>query len=146
MGAIDKLNLVVAAKTATKNTQQHRRNKLAAKIDEQIKLASARLGGDSYIAKKLKRVVDAETGEMKTVETAKRVKEWWWYGDNGNLLLAIKYGSKSIEFSKGRNAVMVANLQGVVDALTVIKQATLNGELDAQIDAVSGALRSGFKK
>ena len=146
MGAIDKLNLVVAAKMATKNPQQHRRNKLAAKIDEQIKLASARLGGDSYIAKKLKRVVDAGTGEMRTVEVAKRVKEWWWYGDNGKLLLSVRYGSKLIELAKNKNAVEVADLQGVVDALTVIKQATLNGELDVQIDAVSGALRSGFKK
>ena len=146
MGAIDKLNLVVAEKTAVKNPQQHRRNKLATKIDEQIKLANARLGGDSYVAKKLKRIVDGETGEIKTIETTKRIKEWWWYGDNGKLLLSVRYGSKLIELAKGKNAVEIADLQGVVDALTVIKQAVLNGELDVQIDAASGALRSGFKK
>jgi hypothetical protein len=36
-------------------------------------------------------------------------------------------------------------MQGVVDAFTVIKQAVLNGELDAQIEAASGSLRSSFK-
>lgn len=146
MGALDKLKLVVAEKKTATNPLQHRRNKLATKIDEQIKLATARMGGDSYVAKKLKRVVDAETGETKRIETAKRVKEWWWYGDNGKLLLSVRYGSKLIELAKNKNAVEVADLQGVVNAFTVIKQAVINGELDAQIDAASGALRSGFKK
>lgn len=146
MGALDKLNLVVAEKKTATNPQQHRRNKLATKIDEQIKVASARLDGDSYIAKKLKRVVDSETGETKMIETAKRVKEWWWYGDNGKLLLSVRYGSKLIELAKNKNAVVVADLQDVVNALTIIKQAALNGELDAQIDVASGSLRSGFKK
>ena len=40
----------------------------------------------------------------------------------------------------------VADLNGLVEALSVIKQAVLNGELDQQIDAASGQLRSGFKK
>ena len=146
MGALDKLNWVAATKTVTKNPQQHRRNKLASKLDEQIKLATARLGGESYTAKKLKRVVDKETGEVKSIETAKRVKEWWWYGDNGKLLLSVRYGAKLIELGKNKSAVEVTDIQGVVDAFTVIKQAVLNGELDAQIEAASGSLRSGFKK
>jgi hypothetical protein len=146
MGALDKLNWVAATKTVTNNPQQHRRNKLAAKLDEQIKLATARLGGESYTAKKLKRVVDKETGEVKSIETAKRVKEWWWYGDNGKLLLSVRYGAKLIELGKNKSAVEVTDIQGVVDAFTVIKQAVLNGELDAQIEAASGSLRSGFKK
>jgi hypothetical protein len=146
MGALDKLNLVIAVKTTSKNPQQHRRNKFATKLDEQIKLATARLGGDSYTAKKLKRFIDNETGEVRTVETAKRVKEWWWYGDNGKLLLSVRYGAKIIDLGKNKNAVEVADLQGVVDAFTAIKQAVLNGELDAQIEAASGALRSGFNK
>lgn len=146
MGALDKLVFVSAQKKVQHSPQQHRRNKLAAKIDEQIKLSTARLGGDSYSPKKIKRIVDQATGEIRTLETLKRVREWWWYGANGKLLLSVRYGSKSIELVKGKNAIEVADLQGVVDALTLIKQAALNGELDAQIDAASGALRSGFKK
>jgi hypothetical protein len=37
-------------------------------------------------------------------------------------------------------------MAALLEALTLIKQAVLNGELDTQIDAASGALRSGFKK
>ena len=146
MGALAQLTLVVAEKRNTKNPQQHRRMKLAAKIDEQIQMATARLGGNGYQPTKLKRVVDAETGERKTIETSKRIKEWWNYAANGKLVLCVRYGSKLIELAKGKNGVEVANLQGVVDALGVLKQAVLNGELDTQIEAASGQLRAGFKK
>ena len=146
MGALEQLTLVSAKKQVRLNPQQHRRNKLAAKIDEQIKLAEAKVNGSTYQPIKRKTVINQQTGEMTSFETTKRVKEWWWMGENGKLLLSIRYGSKLIELGKNKNAVEVADSSGLVEALTVIKQAVLNGELDQQIDAASGALRAGFKK
>lgn len=146
MGALEQLTLVSEKKQLRLNPQQHRRNKLATKIEEQIKLAEAKLNGTKYQPTKRKTVINQQTGEMSSFETTKRVKEWWWPSDNGKLLLSIRYGSKLIELGKNKNAVQVADLSALVDALTVIKQAVLNGELDTQIDAASGALRSGFKK
>ena len=146
MGALEQLTLVTAKKQVRLNPQQHRRNKLAAKIDEQIKIAEAKLNGTAYQPTKRKTVINQQTGEMSSFETTKRVKEWWWTNDNGKLLLSIRYGSKLIELAKNKNAVEVADFSALVEALTVIKQAVLNGELDAQIDAASGALRAGFKK
>ena len=146
MGALEQLTLVTAKKQVRLNPQQHRHNKLAAKIDEQIKLAEAKLNGTTYQPAKRKTVVNKETGIATSFETTKRVKEWWWTNDNGKLLLSIRYGAKLIDLAKGKNAIQVDDLNGLVDALSVIKQAVLNGELDAQIDAASGALRAGFKK
>jgi hypothetical protein len=146
MGALDKLNLVVLDNNKTSSPQQHRRRKLAAKIDEQIQLATARLGGTSYQPTKLKRIVDEATGQHTTIESTKRIKEWWSDATNGKLVLSVRYGSKLIELAKGKNGVEVADLQGVVDVLGVIKQAVINGELDKPIEAVSGALRAGFKR
>jgi hypothetical protein len=146
MGALEQLTLVAAKKQVRLNPQQHRRNKLAAKVDEQIKLAEAKLNGTTYQPTKRKTVVNKETGLATSFETTKRVKEWWWINDNGKLLLSIRYGSKLLELAKNKNAVEVADLSALVEALTVIKQAVLNGELDQQIDAASGALRSAFKK
>ena len=57
-----------------------------------------------------------------------------------------KYGSRCIELSKGKNAPEVADLNALIEALTTVKQAVLAGELDAEIEKASGALRSGFKK
>ena len=120
MSALSQLNFVAVKKSARLSPQQHRRNKLAGKLAEQIKLAEARANGTHYQPSQLKSVVNAETGLRSTVETTKRIKEWWWTGENGKLLLSIRYGA--------------------------IQQAVLAGELDAQIEAASGQLRAGFKK
>ena len=146
MGVLDALSFVAAKKQVRNNPQQQRRNKLAAKIDEQIKFAQAKMEGTTYAPKRLKSLINRDSGERTLIETTKRVKEWWFVGENGKLLLAIRYGAKLIEFGKNKNAVEVADLAAVTEALTVIKQAVLAGELDAQIEAASGALRAGFKK
>ena len=48
--------------------------------------------------------------------------------------------------AKGKNAVELADMAALQEALAAIKQAVLAGELDAQIEAASGQLRAGFKK
>ena len=146
MSALSQLNFVAVKKSARLSPQQHRRAKLAGKLAEQIKLAEARANGTHYQPSQLKSVVNAETGLRSTVETTKRIKEWWWTGDNGKLLLSIRYGAKVIELAKGKNAVELADMAALLDALTAIHQAVLAGELDAQIEAASGQLRAGFKK
>ena len=59
--------------------------------------------------------------------------------------MAIKYGSCTIELAKGKPSVEVASAEDLVKALTAIKAAVEAGELDAQIETASGALRAGFK-
>jgi hypothetical protein len=61
-------------------------------------------------------------------------------------VLAIRYGAKQIEIAKGKNAIEVTGMDDVITTLEVIKQAVQAGELDAQIEQVSGALRAGFAK
>ena len=146
MGALEQLTWVAAKKPIRLNPQQHRRNKLAAKLDEQIKLAEAQLNGTTYQPLTRKTVINPQTGISQTIETTKRIKTWWWTGGNGKLLLSIRYGAKVIELSKGKNAVELADRAALLNALTAIHQAVLAGELDAQIEAASGQLRAGFKK
>ena len=61
-------------------------------------------------------------------------------------LLAVTYGSKTLELSKGKTAVEVGNEKDVVTVLDVIIRAVQNSELDTQIEAASVKLRDGFKK
>jgi hypothetical protein len=51
-----------------------------------------------------------------------------------------------LELAKGKNAIEIASAAELVPTLTVIKQAVEDGSLDAQIEAASNKLRSGFKK
>lgn len=51
-----------------------------------------------------------------------------------------------IEFAKGKTAVEVASADELIKALEIIKGAVEAGELDAQIEQASGAVRAGFGK
>ncbi len=146
MSTLASLKLVASKKTRTLSPVVQRRNKLAAKLHEQIELCTARRAGEIYAPKRLRTVTDKHTGERKTVEAVKRVKEWYWTNDAGKLNLAVRYGSKTLDLAKGKNAVELAGMDELIDVLGKLKEAVLAGELDTQIDAASGALRAGFLK
>ncbi len=146
MNALNGLKLVASKKNRSLSPVAHRRNKLAAKIHEQIELCEAQRSGGVYAPRRLRNVVDRHTGERKTVETVKRVKEWFWISDTGKINLAVRYGSKVLELAKGKNAIELASGDELIAALQALKTATLAGELDAAIESASGALRAGFVK
>ena len=39
------------------------------------------------------------------METIKRVKEWFWISESGKIMLSVRYGSKTLELAKGKNAI-----------------------------------------
>jgi predicted nicotinamide N-methyase len=141
------LKFTNAKKPAQLSPIQNRRQKLIGRIDEQLALVAAMAEGRTYASTKTKVVVDADSGEKRSVETAKRVKQWWWAAtDNGKIALTIKYGSKNLEIVKGKNAIEVGSVSELVKTLEVVKTAAAAGELDDAIAAASAKLRSGFGK
>jgi predicted nicotinamide N-methyase len=94
----------------------------------------------------VKFIKDEESGERKQVENATRVKQWWSKSPTGKIVLALRYGAKPLEIAKGKNAIEVGDMDGLVAALAAVKEAVQAGELDAQIEQASGALRAGFAK
>ena len=145
MTALLKLKLV-SVQAGQKSPAVLRRNKLTGRLEDQIRLAKAANAGGVYAAKKVKFVTDAATGERKQVELARRVKPWWFTAPSGKTVLALRYGAKPIEIVKGKNAIEVAGMDDLIATLEVIKDAVQAGELDAQIEQASGALRAGFAK
>ena len=146
MSALANLKLVAAKRAAQLSPVIQRRNKVSMRISEQIVLAQSKLDGKLYAPMKHRKVTDKETGEIKTVDVAKRVKEWWFTTDNGKLCVSLRYGAKVIEIAKGKTAVELASENELVATLEVLRQAVNDGELDAQIEAVAGAVKAGFKK
>lgn len=146
MSALSNLKLSTAKRPQSMPVVLIRRNKLIKKLYEQIQLAEAQQAGDTYMAKRLKNVRDTETGLTKTVEVNKRVRAWWWTGDNGKLCLNVKYGSNTIELSKGKFAIELAGTAELVPVLNTLKDAAEAGELDSQIEGVAGVVKSGFGK
>lgn len=145
MSALAKFKLV-SVQAERKSPVVLRRAKLTGKLDDQIAAAKAAAEGGSYAASRVKYVKDTESGERKQVEIATRVKQWWWKAPTGKINLALRYGAKPLEISKGKNAIEVGSVAELVAALEAVKEAVVAGELDAQIEQVSGSLRAGFAK
>ena len=82
-----------------------------------------------------------------TVETVKRVREWFWIGETGKINLAVKYGSKTLPLNKkGANAIELSNGDELISTLRTLKVAVMNGELDDAINDMSLATRQAFGK
>ena len=146
MSALANLKLVNIKRPVHLSPVVQRRNKVAARIHEQIELAKSRLEGTSFNPTRLRTVKDSETGMNKTVSVPKRVKEWWFTSDSGKLCLSLRYGAKVIEIAKGKTAVELTGEKELVKTLEILKQAVEGGELDAQIEVVAGAVKAGFAK
>lgn len=146
MSALNSLKLVAAVRITAVSSIQFRRNKLTAKIGDQIELATAMKEGKTYLARRVLNVKDRITGETQAVEQARKVRPWWFRAESGKTCVQLKYGSKVIDFSKGRNAIEVANEAELVSVLETLKKAVESGELDAQMTAASEAVRTRFKK
>ena len=129
MTVLDTLNFVAFNPLQNNNPIAVRRRKLIAKIDEQIQLATNK----DYTPTQHKWVTD-EHGNQRKVEVAKRVKRWWTASADGKINLVVRYGSKPLEFAKGKNAIELANEPEVADVLRKVREATELGELDALIE------------
>jgi hypothetical protein len=99
---------------------------LIAKLDEQIQLATNK----DYTPKQHKWVTD-EDGSQRKVEVAKR---WWTASVDGKINLVVRYGSKPLEFAKGKNAIELASEAEVADVLAMVREAAELGELDVLIE------------
>lgn len=145
MSTLSSLKMVNSKKPTSIPPILQRRNKLSTKVWEQIQLAKAQREGNTFTVKKFKSVKDLD-GSRKTVEHQKRVRPWWFVAQDGKVCLNVRYGARVIEFAKGKTAVEVATADELIKALEIIKGAVEAGELDAQIEQASGAVRAGFGK
>lgn len=145
MSFIAKLKLVSSKRERNLSPIIVRRNKLAAKIEEQLQLATAQKEGRLYAPRRIKNVTNAE-GERVAVETTKRVKEWYWTTPSNKINLSVRYGSKTLELSKGKNAIELSSGEELLSTLSMLKDAVIAGELDDAITNASDNLRAGFSK
>ena len=149
MSTLNGLKLVVSKKQSHTSPIIIRRNKLIAKLHEQLALCEAQREGKTYAPMRLKTYVNKATGERMTAEVAKRVKEWFWVSNENNKInLSVKYGAKTLTLNKKTkaNAIEVANGEELIATLKSLKVAVANGELDEAITEISEATRIAFGK
>jgi hypothetical protein len=146
MSALTALKLVTAKRPQSASPYIQRRNKLSNQLWEQIELARASADGKTYAPTRLRTVKDKLTGARTTVEAVKRVKQWWFVADNGKVCLQVKFGNRVLELAKGKNSIEIANGAELLSVLEIVKKSVESGELDAQIESASSAVRARFVK
>jgi hypothetical protein len=146
MSALNSLKFVSAKRPNQIPEIQVRRNKLSNRLFSQINLAKALQNGESYTEKRFRTVRDKHTGETRSVELNKRVRQMWFVGENGKVCLQVKYGSRVLDFGRGKNAIEVSSADELINALTTLKSAVEAGELDSQLNLAADAVKERFKK
>jgi hypothetical protein len=144
MSAFNGLKLVAAKRPHAASPIQQRRNKLSNQLWEQIELARASAEGKTFAPVRLRNVKDKLTGERKTIEAAKRVKQWWFVAESGRVCLQVRYGTRILELAKGKNSIEVGTGTELLAVLETVKKSVELGELDTQIEAASAAVRERF--
>ncbi len=132
---LSSLTLDTSHKPTTIDTATHRRNNLLTKLDEQVLIAQAMLKGEEYFGKKTVKETD-EDGNVSTVTVPKQVRKWF-YENNEQWFLEVKYGNKVLQLAKDKTAIVVGKLDDMISVIEQIKQAVLAKELDNAIDAVA---------
>jgi hypothetical protein len=135
--SLSNLSMSNVKKPKQQTPVQMRRNKLSKQLWEQVQLATALANGSNFAPIRTRTVTDKLTGERKTVEQPKRVKPWWFVGEDGTLCLQVRYGVQVLEIGKGKNTITLTSKDQLVDTLNLVKQAAERGELDKQIAAVA---------
>jgi len=144
MSAFNGLKLVAAKRPQAASPIVLRRNKLANQLWEQIELARASAEGKTFAPVRMRNVKDKLTGERRTVEAAKRIKQWWFVAENGRVCLQVRYGTRVLELAKGKNSIEVGSGTELLSVLETVKKSVELGELDTQIEAASAAVRERF--
>jgi len=146
MSGLSALKLVQAKREKGNSPQHARRQKLSAKLAEQIQLAKAQQSGTEFAPVRIRTVKDEVTGLNRKVEVPKKLKPWWWTDEKGKLCITVRYGARTLEIVEGKNAIEADNIADVITSLQVIHAAVDAGELDKRIAAVMGMIKEVIVK
>jgi len=73
------------------------------------------------------------TVKTEGVEKQQKVRAWWQPQEDGSYLFFVRVGFKPVEFSHGKNAIVVPSLDKISETIDVLIDAVRQGELDNQL-------------
>jgi hypothetical protein len=86
---LETLKVVAKPNFNPTTAEERRRLKLIVKLQEQLCLAEAQLGGSPYMRMRWITTADSQ-GEPHRVQRAVRVKQWWFVADSGKVCLQVR--------------------------------------------------------
>ena len=139
MAGLSDLKFSTQAKPLFKDPVVVRRTKFMEKLNEQILLVTRHSEGHEASTPMVVEKQDLGSGVV-----SKQSSAWWWKEKSGRYLLAFKYGSKTLELSKGKPSVQCESLQEVKKVLETVFAAADRGELDSLLMSAGTELRKRF--
>jgi hypothetical protein len=124
MKSLKALNFAVLNK-APQEPALVRRAALIQRLEHQRALAL-----DPNYIRIVKRWVANEQGSKSLVEVQKRVRPWWKEDVQGTVVLTVRSGARTIEFEKGKSAILVPGKDQLVPTIDTVIAAVRAGELD----------------
>jgi hypothetical protein len=79
-------------------------------------------------------------GERQAVTKQQSVRPWWKMDASGQIVMSIKFGSKPVEFEKGKAGIVVGSKEKLPAVIDTLIAAVRAGELD---DIFSQAAKTG---
>ena len=134
MSVLKQLTFTAVPRATGLSPEQNRRNKLIAHLREQLAMAQADAEGRQHVVKK-RRWEYTDDGQKRLIEVDKRLKQWWRTQSDGGVILTVRYGSRPLEFDKGKQAIAVRNRDELLSLIPKLISATEAGELDGMISA-----------
>jgi hypothetical protein len=134
MSALKGLTFTAVPRNTGMTPEQHRRAKLAAHLREQLANAAAQAEGRIHVVKK-RRWEYTDDGQKHLIEVDKRLRQWWTMQQDGKVLFTVRYGSKPLEFEKGKGAIVLKNIDELIAVLPRLINAAEAGEFDNYIAA-----------
>jgi hypothetical protein len=129
MSNLKSLTFTSAPSRLPNNPKLIRRQRLIERLNEQLQLAQ----DPNFTPTRKCREVAAD-GSRNLVEYSRSIKPWWVADANGNLVLTVRYGLKTLEFEKGKAGIAVGAQERLVPILKTLIAATAAGELDGLLE------------
>ncbi|RTL61472.1 MAG: hypothetical protein EKK42_35100 [Pseudonocardiaceae bacterium] len=127
-----------AVPKAANDPVHNRRAKFIEKLEEQKLL----LEDPAYI-RTVQRMAEVD-GQKQPVVRRQKVRPWWKTDPAGAVLMTVKFGSKAIEFEKGKAGIVVPAKDKLPTIINMLIEAVRAGELDEILSQASKA-RPAFK-
>ncbi len=120
------------------------RRKMLIAIEDQLAGAQAELAGQSFMKQK-ERWMPTEGGGKERRIVMSHLRKFWFRDSQNRVLLELRFGNKPITIA-GKPSILVGELEKLPEVLSLLRDALMAGELDAELAAASDQRRRLRKK
>ncbi|MFD2165181.1 DUF6641 family protein [Thalassotalea euphylliae] len=136
MSILKSLNLSARPEKTSENPILKRREKLLAKLDQQLAMAEAHVAGETFTAYREKWQKNPETGQQEKVRIPKNVAKWF-FKRNNQYFFEVRYANRALELSRNNHVIEVGEQGNLTTVIRTVIDATVAGELDPLLEKVS---------